>query len=97
MKVTVRRPIASQVDVNNVITKVVQSSVGLQGAQGLPGAYGATDETYNCSSSIAVANSVFISGLNTIGLNDSSSQATCDVLGVVISKPTSTTAVVRIN
>lgn len=34
MQITVTRPIASQIDVNNVITRVVQSGVGLQGPAG---------------------------------------------------------------
>lgn len=103
MNVTITRPIASRITVtkadttrvvaSRTVVKVIQSGVGLQGAAGPAG--GGVESTYDCPSTVAVADSVYLSGSNAVDRADSASAATCDAIGFVMSKPTTTTAVIR--
>jgi hypothetical protein len=103
MEVTITRPIATKITVSKagaigttiskIITKVVQSGVGLQGATGAAG--GGVEATYACPATVAVADLVMLVGSNQVDRTDNGSPATCDALGFVISKPSSTQAVVR--
>ena len=51
--------------------------------------------TYDCPSSVAVGDWVYLSGSNSVTVADNGSEATCNVLGIVILKPTTIRAVVR--
>lgn len=58
---------------------------------------GADEATYTCPSGVAVRDAVYISAANTVDSARANSASTLPVVGVVVSKPTSTTAVVRMS
>lgn len=50
--------------------------------------------TYNCGSYVNVYDTVYLSGFETVDQADASNLATCPVAGIVVAKPTATTATV---
>lgn len=58
---------------------------------------GGTFSTYNCPSGVAVRDIVYISGSNAVDKANATSLATMSAIGIVVSKPTSTTAEVLIS
>jgi len=52
-------------------------------------------EIYDCPSDVVVCDAVYLSAESMIDRANASSALTCDVIGVVVEKPTSTTAIVQ--
>lgn len=55
----------------------------------------AVSETYDCPSTVAVRDVVYLSGAGTVDKARADSAATMPAIGVVLSKPSSTTCVVK--
>ena len=53
------------------------------------------ENVYDCPPDVVVTKAVYLSGENEVDLADNGSASTCDAFGVVISKPSTTRAIVR--
>lgn len=62
-----------------------------------PGAGGeaGTEATYTCSASLSVGQIVYVSGSNTVDLADNTNINTVPCIGMIISKPTSTSCTIK--
>lgn len=77
-------PSAAATYLDNRLTTIETTLAGL-----------AADGTFDCDAGLAADDVVYISAANTVALADANGSGTYPAIGVIVSKPTSTTALVR--
>jgi len=69
--------------------------IGGSGAPGPPGPPGGLSSPYSCAPGVAVLDAVYLTGADTVGQALANGVATMPVIGIVASKPTPITCIIR--
>ena len=79
----------------NPVAPIAGQVLYFDGAKWKPGSFNTFQSAYNCPSTVSVNDAVYSNGSNSVDRAKADSISTMPALGFVLSKPTSTTAVIQ--